>query len=297
MKRRGIVTVGLALALPALLLGPASAVGSSVGETAPSGGVTNCSGPSILIQTADVGGPAYTTTPGVITSWSVMSALNTAPMRLKVVRPLAVSSYTVTGVSELRTPTPSTLTTFPTRIPVIGGDRLALFLPTAASAPCTFSTSDAGDAVSSDTDAGLTDQPVGGVYSVGAPTTLTRLDLSAVIEPDADGDGFGDLTQDACPSRPDKTTECVPPDTSVTGPKTVRTSNKRVKVKIRLGSEPGATFTCAVDGRKAKPCKSPFKVRLKIGKHRIVVAATDAAGNTDPSPAKLKIRVKSKPRP
>jgi len=297
MNRSRLPLLVLALAVPALALGPATAAGTGIGETAASGSVINCTGPQILIQTEDVGGPAYATTPGVITSWSVMAALDTAGMKLKVVRQISDFSYTVTGVSELRTPTASTLSAFPTRIPVAAGDRLALFLPTAASAPCKFSTSDAGDEVSSYTDAALPDYPVGGTYTVGPPTTLTRLDLSAVVEPDADGDGFGDLTQDACPARADKTTECAPPDTTVTAPKSVRTSKKRAKVTLLLlASESGASFRCSVDGRPTKACTSPFKVRLKVGKHFIAVTATDAAGNTDPTPASAKVKVKRKKR-
>ena len=34
--------------------------------------------------------------------------------------------------------------------------------------------------------------------------TKLKLGVSAVVEPDADGDGFGDETQDACPAAPDR---------------------------------------------------------------------------------------------
>jgi hypothetical protein len=37
-------------------------------------------------------------------------------------------------------------------------------------------------------------------------------------------------------------------------------------------------------------------VRLKVGTHHVSVAAADAAGNADPSPAQLTTKVKRKPR-
>ena len=54
---------------------------------------------------------------------------------------------------------------------------------------------------------------------------------------------------------------------------------------------PGATFTCAVDGKAAKPCSSPFKRRYQLGKHVVVVAAVSTVGIVDPSPAKVKFRI------
>jgi hypothetical protein len=65
------------------------------------------------------------------------------------------------------------------------------------------------------------------------------------------------------------------------------------KVKFKFSSsEPGSSFECKLDKKKYKPCKSPKKYkRLKRGKHKFKVRATDAAGNTDPSPAKDKFKV------
>jgi hypothetical protein len=57
-------------------------------------------------------------------------------------------------------------------------------------------------------------------------------------------------------------------------------------------SEPGSRFRCSVDGLPPRPCSSPFTVtRLGPGSHRFAVAATDPAGNTDPSPARRDFRV------
>ena len=57
-------------------------------------------------------------------------------------------------------------------------------------------------------------------------------------------------------------------------------------------SEPGSSFRCKVDGKAWKRCTSPFTVTVKPGQHTFRVQATDAAGNTDPTPAVWKWRVK-----
>ena len=57
-------------------------------------------------------------------------------------------------------------------------------------------------------------------------------------------------------------------------------------------SEPGSTFQCKLDGKRAARCKSPrvFK-RLQPGSHNFRVWATDAAGNKDPTPARRSFRI------
>jgi hypothetical protein len=94
-----------------------------------------------------------------------------------------------------------------------------------------------------------------------------------------------------CITAPPDTT---PPDTAITkGPKK-KTHSK--KAKVVFSSEPGATFTCKLDKKSAKPCTSPFKAkRLKPGKHKLTVTAVDAAGNADPSPATYRWKVLKKP--
>jgi len=92
--------------------------------------------------------------------------------------------------------------------------------------------------------------------------------------------------------------DTTPPDASITkGPKK-KTHAK--KATFLFSSEPGATFTCAVDKKAAVACTSPFKVKkLKLGKHKLTVTAKDAAGNVDPTPATYswKVTKKKKKRP
>jgi hypothetical protein len=62
-------------------------------------------------------------------------------------------------------------------------------------------------------------------------------------------------------------------------------------------SEPGATFTCALDGVSA-PCSSPVTYTgLSIGDHTFLARAADAAGNVDPTAAVHEWTVEAPPTP
>jgi hypothetical protein len=297
MRRWRAVAAGLVIAAPTLGSASAAAPGGTVGQTASTPVLAvPCGGSAMVVQDADAGAPTYLTTTGVVTSWSVMAgSAAQSPIKLKIVRTTAPSTYLVTGSSQVRSSVPGTLNTFADRIPVVTGDRLAVYVTTpGGSASCAFNSANAGDVISFTSSFAQADTGVGGSFTTTSFVTSRRLDVAATIEPDADGDGYGDLTQDGCPGRATQTTECVPPDTTLTAPRTVRTSAKRVRVKaLFLATEP-ATFTCSVDGGRAKPCTSPFKVKLKIGKHHVSVTATDAAGNVDPTPALATVKVKRK---
>ncbi|MDX6581800.1 MAG: hypothetical protein QOI10_984 [Solirubrobacterales bacterium] len=96
-------------------------------------------------------------------------------------------------------------------------------------------------------------------------------------------------------------TDTTPPETTIVkGPK-----KKTPKTKATLtftSSEPGSTFECALAGKKVKkklkkflPCSSPTKYKkLKTGKKKFQVRATDPAGNLDSTPAAKKWKVKPK---
>jgi len=81
----------------------------------------------------------------------------------------------------------------------------------------------------------------------------------------------------------------APPNTVIRKPKV-----KGNTAKIRFSStEARSTFTCKLDRKKARPCKSPKRYRnLDEGKHKVIVKAIDADGNPDPTPAKAKFRIR-----
>jgi hypothetical protein len=91
------------------------------------------------------------------------------------------------------------------------------------------------------------------------------------------------------------------PETTITKhPKRkLPTDKRRVRVKFRFEgtddfSAPEAlTFECKLDHKSVRSCASPFKKRVKPGKHRFRVWAIDEVGNVDETPARFRFKVKS----
>ncbi len=143
------------------------------------------------------------------------------------------------------------------------------------------------------------DPGVGTVIVTGSEAFGDHVNVSARIEPDADGDGYGDLTQDICPTLKNSHDDCTPPDTILTSgpPKKVVTAHKSVKVTIAfVATESGTTLSCRVDRGAAAPCLGRLTVKLKPGKHTLTVTATDAVGNVEPAPLTVSVKVTHRKR-
>ncbi len=77
----------------------------------------------------------------------------------------------------------------------------------------------------------------------------------------------------------------TPPETSITSGPSGPTSDDTPSFEFS-SSEAGSSFACRVDGGEFAPCTSPYTTAvLDGGPHSFEVAATDAAGNADPTPA------------
>ena len=92
-----------------------------------------------------------------------------------------------------------------------------------------------------------------------------------------------------------------PPVDDTTAPETTITKHPKKKTTKRKAvfafeaNEAGSTFECKLDKKPYKACTSPRKYkRLKRGKHKFSVRATDAAGNTDATPATYRWKVKKR---
>ena len=285
------------------LVVPASAgAATTIGQAAPlDATLRDCGVTSLRVQH----NPAYTIpSAGVLTAWSTTGNGISHRLELKVVRgnPPASQNWLVTGTSSIESFTEATVHTFATRIPVVAGDEVALYVPDAAAGtPCAFGTASALDSFFyGSTD--IADPAVGTSAMTSAEDFSYRLNVAARLEPDADGDGYGDETQDGCPTSSATHGSCpLPPDK--TPPQTTLT-DAPTKVKLKKGrrstmvsfafisSEAGSTFTCKLDDKPTVACASPLTAKVRKGPHVFTVAAKDKAGNVDATPARAEFVVK-----
>lgn len=79
--------------------------------------------------------------------------------------------------------------------------------------------------------------------------------------------------------------DATPPETMMMGAPSGTVSMASANIAF-TASESEVTYVCSLDGAAPAPCTSPFiATGLAQGAHSFSVAATDVAGNTDPSPA------------
>ena len=90
---------------------------------------------------------------------------------------------------------------------------------------------------------------------------------------------------DATPARTTFTVDTTAPETIISwAPPPILTARE---FSLAFTASEAATFVCSVDGAAAAPCASPLQLTgLSEGAHSVVVTATDAAGNVDPTPAR-----------
>lgn len=260
---------------------------------------TGCGATVTLLQGVDPSGISYhAPSTGVITSWSYQADAATGKhLKFKVAQPLGGNNYNVVGKSALEMITPGALNTFLTRIPIEAGDAIGYYNPDGAAC---MSLVGAGPVIHLSNG----DKQPGDPWTFPASQSQYKLDVSAQLEPDADGDGFGDETQDGCPT--DATTQEVctsPPDTDppkgtiTKGPKK-KTDKPKVKFKFK-SDEPNSTFECKLKGPDLKPsvkrfndCTSPKTYKgLDEGKFTFSLLVTDAAGNPATGVAHRKFKI------
>ena len=209
MRARSRRTIALAAAVGLVgLVGPPSAGAAvQIGETF----VPNAlCGPDITYLNGGPGGAYSVPSNGVITSWRFQANANApAAMRLKVGRNVGGNSFTIIGQSDLESLAANQLNTFSTRVPVLAGDRIGSYFTSSGLPNC-----------SSD-DAAYSDHYLAGDQPPGSTATYTfetgyRADLAAILEPDADNDGFGDETQDCAPADANRAEDCDAPNAQIT---------------------------------------------------------------------------------
>lgn len=220
---RAALAAGLSGCMLLLASGSASAA-TTIGQNGVDAAGTCGAGNSFIQTGTATGVPSYAVPAGggVITSWSFLAGSTTGEHdKLKVVRSVGTANqFVVVGESALEAMTPNTLNTFQLRIPVQAGDLIGLF-------------TDGKDCVSTHTP-GNTNlyvagaDPAPGTTFTGIPESSSgeAYNVSAVVEPDADGDGLGDDTQDKCVGATGSVQGCPKADLSIT-----ETANTRAVVR------------------------------------------------------------------
>jgi hypothetical protein len=218
---------------------------------------------------------------------------------LRITRPGDSGARASVATGPTETPATNAISTFDVRFPIQTGDALGIdccdgsayfFTPSTGVAPWLWNPR-------------LVDgeEPRPGLLF---PSDYELL-INADIEPDEDGDGFGDETQDQCPTDASTQGQCPPPPPDTDPPETEITKSpanksEKPKAKYKFSSdEPDSTFECSLKGKDIKKsvkqfgdCDSPRKYKgLDDGKFKFKVRAIDAAGNVDLSPAKDKFKV------
>jgi len=305
----------LALLLPASA-GAAVVVGSNLKE-APN--ATICSQPGMpeLDCTTTLTGlpvasrePGGTSAPssGVITSWSIRSGASVIShkVRLRVIR-----NHMGAGSGPVETlPNVAGVYTYEARVPVQTNDRIGvdtLDVPELKGVPIVR-----GSATGAGINYWMVALADGETRNPTTSSSTIELLIKATIEPDADGDGFGDETQDLCPSVANAGAACPPtgggggttpppppplppvdstPDTKISkGPKgTIGVPRATFRFSATVA---GSRFQCKLDKKPFRGCKSPKAYRnLAAGKHTFKVRAIGPTGLVDPTPAKRTFRV------
>jgi hypothetical protein len=156
---------------------------------------------SLYVQTALGGAPTALPARGVVVRWRVLGVPTFArEFQLRVLAPNASGGYNVTRSSAAAilpkniSAEAGAIGSFATRLPVPSGGYVGI-----ATDP-TFTTPTLVGGTAGTTMSKLADGADGTSYP-GLPTTAASIiGYDADIEPDADGDGYGDVSQDSCPT-------------------------------------------------------------------------------------------------
>ena len=182
--RRTMTVAAIAAALTMSIAAAPAAAATTLGSTATSA-ASGC-GADVVVWGTD---PAFTVPAGggIITSMATTAPSATGQMSFKVVR-----GSTIIGSSAL-TPIALGTTRVAMHVPVTGGEFIGLWT---GNAPCAASAS--GNITGKGSVGG--DPAVGTTITGATTSTSATLAVEATLEPDADHDGFGDDTEDSCPS-------------------------------------------------------------------------------------------------
>ncbi|MFN8149751.1 MAG: hypothetical protein U0R24_01315 [Solirubrobacterales bacterium] len=311
-RNRELLRIALAAVL-AMLVAPALAQASTtVGQVDPPGLFLTCNTggePGEMVQVINTTGNSYAvpTGGGVITSWSTQAS-GSGSIRLRVYSATS-SAQSITPVAESE---PVALAAdaqpaHPTRILVSGGEHIGFGVSNSGGTGCVAANNDPTDVVVRAIGSGPLNvsNPIGLPNSDAQSTAL--LSIAATVEPDADGDGFGDDTQDLCPSQATTQSACSNAFTigkptlnkkkgtatlnvDLPGPGSVSLSGERVASQELTAATVGTVALTVKPTGKAKR-KLAKKGKLKVG---FDIAYTPTGGEQGTQQKSIKPRKKAK---
>lgn len=237
--------------------------------------------------------PAAVPAAGVITSWGLNVGSALAPgassqVTFKVLRP-GPAAETVQVVGESTGFATTGANTFGTRIPVQAGDRIGTVSTSGSFLFCEEPSPGASLGL-------IIGNPVTGSTAtyLNHPEELGRIAIFATVEPDADGDGYGDETQDKCPTDASTQGPCPTPPAPAppTAPPAALSASAAAKktfltVSLTSTAQESVTVTGTVKVGKGK------SVKLKGNTQTVTPGAL--AKFTVLFPAKLKAALKKLP--
>jgi hypothetical protein len=314
MDARRVRTVGLGLIAGLALAAAPAQASTTIGETFTDfnqGCSSPAATPAIFLQYVSPSSKYAAPTAGVITEWSIQSGSSVAPsLKFKVAHPPENGQPVIVGESAPVAPVANTLNTYDARISVAAGDIIGFSIPANTVTFLCSKIPVSGYGLFGSLQA----DPAPGDSFFGFPYGESQLSIKAELEPDADADGYGDESQDECPTDPaSQAPPCAEPpppppltppaeggepETTINGqPKPVvklKGKKRKAQVSFAFGSgTAGATFECSLDGAPFAACASPASYKLRKGKHRFAVRAV-ASGKADSSPATASVKVKRK---
>lgn len=256
------------------------------GATAPVSGIVT----EWALRTIDVYGPPSRLRLRVLTA-------PPAPPRSSFFPPAASPGTVATGASEpVTVQSLNGIQRFPAHVPIEAGQRVGVDFM-GGDGRSHYPPFLTGASASSEVDSWNPALPEGGSGD-GVYGRQEHLLLQARVEPDADGDGYGDETQDVV--TPQDVVDCqvepsCAPTTTIEGISR-RGSARRARIRF-ASNDPGSRFKCSLDRHAFRRCTSPTRLRklrhgrkLRPGRHRFAVRAI-ASGMTDQTPAVATIRV------
>lgn len=317
-----IMSAAVTAALAVALLGATGA--SAATEVGSKCGAVTTGGPNTWISLAN--GPASPIAPtvptaGVITRWTFTVGVPGLPpgysASLKILRGTGVAKQFQTVADTGLVPVTSGINSFAARTPVKAGDFIGTYGTQPGGTPSTLICAGGNPA---DKAAVIeNDVPLNATGTAVAEPESLQIPIVAFVEPDADNDGFGDETQDLCPTSAAVQTVACPlvglsTDAQIKGGSVtvLVASNTAAPVTVKGVAKLSKGKTAKLNGGTQSLVPSTItKFRLlfsralksrlkelppkKSVKLNVTVSGTSVAGVVSTKTLKLKLKGKAKP--